>query len=162
DPTYLGQNLNERTRKATHDFAVEMTEIIASKVNALNGSRTFVQFGQAGLKIFERDAIEACKFVYNLTGQHTGEPYNQLEFCIGRMVKNMVSAMNEKAAQSAVGGADIVNRVRDEMESKRDHLLADFKNGMMGSERLKKDPVVSIVANQTNSPGGIQQVGVGD
>jgi hypothetical protein len=33
---------------------------------------------------------------------------------------------------------------------------------MMGENRLKKDPVVSIVANQTGSPGAIQQVGVGD
>jgi hypothetical protein len=33
---------------------------------------------------------------------------------------------------------------------------------MIGSQRLKKDPVVSIVSNQTNSPGAVQQIGVGD
>jgi hypothetical protein len=48
------------------------------------------------------------------------------------------------------------------MREKRDWLLDDFQHGMMGSERLKKDPVVSIVSNQTNSPGSVQQIGVGD
>ena len=33
---------------------------------------------------------------------------------------------------------------------------------MKGSERLKKDPAVSIVSNQTNSPGAVQPIGVGD
>ncbi len=45
---------------------------------------------------------------------------------------------------------------------RKDLILDDFLHGMMGSERLKKDPVVSIVANQTGSPGAVQQIGVGD
>jgi hypothetical protein len=32
---------------------------------------------------------------------------------------------------------------------------------MMGSGRLKKDPVVGVINNQINSPGGVQQVGIG-
>jgi hypothetical protein len=45
---------------------------------------------------------------------------------------------------------------------KQTRLTDDFAHGMKGSERLKKDPVVSIVANQTGSPGAVQQIGVGD
>jgi hypothetical protein len=33
---------------------------------------------------------------------------------------------------------------------------------MVGNERMKKDPVVSIINSQSNSPGAIQQVGVGE
>jgi len=168
DLAYLGSNLNERTRKATHDFAVEMTQI-ASKMagnGTLNSSMTFVQYWQAGLRILDREANEACKFVYNLTEQHTGEPFTQVEFCVGRMCENMMLAVSEKAGQAGrLGGGygDIVNnRMRVEMEAKRDNLLADFKNGMMGSERLKKDPLLNVINNQTNSPGAIQQVGIGD
>ena len=167
DPNYLGQNLTERTRKATHDFAFEMTQI-ASKMagnGTLNSSMTFVQYWQAGLRVLDREANEACKFVYNLTEQHTGEPCKQVEFCVGRMCENMMLAVSEKAGQAGkLGGGygDIVNRMRVEMEAKRDNLLADFKNGMMGSERLKKDPLLNVINTQTNSPGAIQQVGIGD
>jgi hypothetical protein len=45
---------------------------------------------------------------------------------------------------------------------RKDALVDDFRHGMMGSQRLKKDPVVSIVSNQNNSPGAVQQIGVGD
>ena len=92
DPSYLGQNLTERTRKATHDFAVEMTQIASRMAGngTLNSSMTFVQYWQAALRVLEREANEACKFVYNLTEQHTGEPYNQVEFCVRRMCENMM------------------------------------------------------------------------
>jgi hypothetical protein len=167
DSNYLGQNLTERTRKATHDFAVEMTQI-ASKMagnGTLNSSMTFVQYWQAGLRILDREANEACKFVYNLTEEHTGDPYKQAEFCVGRMCENIILAVSEKAGHAGkLGGGygDIVSRMRVEMEAKRDNLLADFKNGMLGSERLKKDPLLNVINNQTNSPGAIQQVGIGD
>jgi hypothetical protein len=45
---------------------------------------------------------------------------------------------------------------------KQARLTDDFANGMQGSQRLKRDPVVSIVANQTGSPGAVQQIGVGE
>jgi hypothetical protein len=167
DSAYLGSNLNERTRKATHDFAVEMAQIASRMAGngTLNSSMTFVQYWQAGLRVLEREANDACKFVYSLTEQHTGEPYNQVEYCVHRMVENMMDAIGQKAVQAgALGGAygDIVNRMRGEMTAKRDNLLADFKNGMMGTERLRKDPVLNVINNQTNSPGAVQQVGIGD
>ena len=113
DPSYLGQNLNDRTKKTTHDFAVEMTHIASRMAGngTLNSSMTFVQYWQAGLKVLELEANEACKFVYNLTEQHTGEPYDQLAYCVGRMVENMMQAAVEKASHmSALGGSygDIV------------------------------------------------------
>lgn len=80
DPTYLGQNLTERTRKATHDFAVEMTQI-ASRMAAngtLSSSMTFVQYWQAGLRVLEREANEACKFVGGAIPQPTGRRRRRL------------------------------------------------------------------------------------
>lgn len=167
DPGYLGSNLNERTRKATHDFAAEMAQVTSkmARNGTLNSSMTFVQFWQVGLSVFEREANAACKFIYNLTEQHTGEPYNQVAYCVGRMAENILQAVTDRAAQAgALGGsyAGIVQNMREEMNLKRDHLLADFRNGMMGTERLKKDPLLSVINNQTNSPGAVQQLGIGD
>jgi hypothetical protein len=58
--------------------------------------------------------------------------------------------------------AEVINKMNTALFERKDALLDDFKHGMMGSQRLKKDPVVSIVSNQTNSPGAVQQIGVGN
>jgi hypothetical protein len=43
------------------------------------------------------------------------------------------------------------------MNETRDRLLDDFKHGMMGSQKMKKDSTINIVQN--NSPGAVQQIG---
>ena len=53
-------------------------------------------------------------------------------------------------------------RIGEELKVKSHHLLDDFSQGMLGDEKLKKDPSVSIVNTQTNSPGAVQQVGSGN
>jgi hypothetical protein len=50
---------------------------------------------------------------------------------------------------------------RDALRTRKEQLIADFEHGMQGNSRLKKDPIVSVIANQTRSPGAIQQIGVG-
>jgi hypothetical protein len=41
--------------------------------------------------------------------------------------------------------------------------IDDFEHGMtMGGFRLKKHPALSIVNNMVNSPGAVQQAGIGD
>jgi hypothetical protein len=165
---YIGRNLNARTLKAVEDFQMEVSRIQreAAAAGALHGSRTFINFWQAGLVVLEREVLSAMQLVYNHTGKHTGEFYDQIAYCSNQMVERMVQEVITKAAlnDKAFGGgyADIVNRMLMAMREKRERLLDDFQHGMMGSERLKKDPVVNVVNNQTNSPGGVQQVGIGD
>jgi hypothetical protein len=40
--------------------------------------------------------------------------------------------------------------------------LDDMRHGIAGGTRLTKDPVVSVISNITNSPGAVQQSGVGN
>jgi hypothetical protein len=165
---YIGRNLNARTIKAVEGFQVEVSRIQreAAGAGALHGSRTFISFWQAGLAILEREMLSAMQLVYNHTGKHTGEVYDQIAYCSNQMIERMVQEVRTKANlnDQAFGGgyAEIVDRLLTAMREKRERLLDDFQHGMMGSERLKKDPVVSIVANQTDSPGAVQQIGVGD
>jgi hypothetical protein len=56
---------------------------------------------------------------------------------------------------------DQSEKTRAALNQKSERLMGDFTHGMMGSEKLKKDPLVSIVSNLTNSPGAVQQIGVG-
>ena len=165
---YVGRNLNARTIKAVEDFQREVSRIMseATLAGALHGSRTFIRFWEAGVEILEREMNSAIKFVYNHTGEHIGEVYDQVAYCSNQMLERIVQEVRTRAAANdrAFGGgyAEIVDRMLTAMRDKRGQLLDDFKHGMMGSDRLKKDPVVSIVSNQTNSPGAVQQIGVGD
>jgi hypothetical protein len=61
---------------------------------------------------------------------------------------------------------DTVNKQLDfivkALGNKTDHLVDDFNHGMMEDGKLKKDPLVSLTATQTNSPGALQQLGFGE
>jgi hypothetical protein len=165
---YIGRNLNARTIRAVEDFQRQVSRIMseATLAGSLHGSRTFIRFWETGVEILEREMNSAIQFVYNHTGQHTGEVYDQVAYCSHQVVERIVQDVRTRAGVNdrAFGGgyAEIVDRMQTAMREKRERLLDDFKYGMMGSERLKKDPVVSIVSNQTNSPGAVQQIGVGE
>jgi hypothetical protein len=164
---YLGRNLDGRTKKAVEDFELEVSRVMrqAAAAGALNSSRTFIEFWNAGVAVLERELNDAIQFAYNATGENTGKVYDQVALCSKQMLERIMQDVRKRAAvnDSAFGGgyAEIVDRMLSAMNEKRDRLLEDFKHGMMGSQKLRKDPVVSIVAKQTGSPGSIQQVGVG-
>jgi hypothetical protein len=167
DALYLGSNLNRRSHKAAEDFGVEVAKILANaaRTGNLGNSRTYLQFGDAGLAILECEVNDAIQFAYNLTGEHDGEVLNQLSYCATQMVTKIMQIARERASAGGTAGAtaaEVINRMDVTLSETKDALLEDFKHGMMGSQRLKKDPVVSIISNQNNSPGAVQQIGVGD
>jgi hypothetical protein len=162
DTQYLGRNLNGRSQKAAQDFAVEMSKIVskAAAAGAIGGSRTYLQFVDLGLAILEREVNEAIQFAYNLTGEHDGEVFDQVHHCATQMVLKIMQMARQRASHDGGSGEEIINKMDVRLHTRKDELLDDFKHGMMGSQRLKKDPVISVV--QSNSPGAVQQVGAGD
>ena len=164
DAGYLGSNLNRRSQKAAEDFGVEIGQIRgkAAQAGALGGSRTYLQFIDAGLTIVSREVNDAIQFAYNLTGEHDGEVVNQVAYCATQMVAKIMQIARQHGSTDGGAAADIINKMDVALSERKDALVDDFRHGMMGSQRLKKDPVVSIVSNQNNSPGAVQQIGVGD
>jgi hypothetical protein len=164
DAQYLGRNLTNRVHQAATTFQHEMRAVLsqAASGGAVNSSGVYIQYWQRGLEVLGVAINDAAQFAYNLTGEHTGEVFNQVAFCAKRMVDEMMNSINTRASRAGDQQyGEIVGKTRIAFEELKDSLLDDFKNGMMGSARLKKDPVVSIIANQTDSPGGVQQIGVG-
>jgi hypothetical protein len=79
----------------------------------------------------------------------------------------MIAAIMEQAIERAnrlgIAGPPVpphLDIMRHKLEDKHKRLTDDFVHGMQGSERLKKDPLVNVVNN--NSPGAIQQIGIGN
>jgi hypothetical protein len=161
DNRYLGRQLNDRSQKVGEAFGAEVAQILgkASVSGTANNSRTYLQFSKAGMEILEREVNDAIQFAYNYTGEHDGPVFEQVSYCATQMVEKII--MMARSRNSSVG-ADIINKMDVTLRERKDALLDSFRHGMIGSQKLKKDPVVSIVSNQTNSPGAIQQVGVGD
>jgi hypothetical protein len=168
DIGYIKRNLTARVEAAVDNFKREVSRVMseAALAGALHGSRTYINFWQAGLKVFEHEMNSAFQFVYNATGQHAGGVYDALSETSQKMLDQMVDHVRQKADLNdrAFGGgySEIVDRMLIDIKGKRERLLDDFRHGIMGDQKLKKDPIVSIVANQTGSPGAVQQVGVGD
>jgi hypothetical protein len=167
DFQYLGRNLNGRTQKALQDFQAEETRVTrtAAAAGSLHGSRTFIMLWEAGVAVLEREVKDAIQFAYNMTGEHTGEVYDQVAFCSKQMLERIMQSVRLRAGENdqQFGGAsyaEIVSRMLTAMNETRDRLLDDFKHGMMGSQKMKQDPVISVV--QSNSPGAVLQVGSGN
>ena len=162
DSQYLGRNLTGRVKDTVTAFQHEMLAIKSQAVaaGAINSSRVYIQYWTKGLEVLRKGINDAAQFAYGYSGEHTGEVYDQVAFAAKRMVDEMMNAITADAGQR-IDNDGVVAKTRMAFEELRDRLLDDFKNGMMGSGKLKKDPVVSIIANQTGSPGAIQQIGVG-
>jgi len=164
DDGYLASNLNRRSSKVADDFAAAIDKIRAqaAQAGALGGSRTYLQFIDAGSTILSREVNDAIQFAYNLTGKHHGEVVNQVAYCATQMLAKIMQIARQHASIDGGTAAGIINKMDVVLSETKDALVDDFRHGMMGSQRLKKDPVVSIVGNQNNSPGAVQQIGVGN
>ena len=160
DIQYLGRNLNDRARRTAEEFGAEVANILAKAgVNGVSSSRTYLQFSSVGMAILEREVNDAIQFAYNYTGEHDGQVFDQVAHCGKQMVDKIMGLA--RARNTPVGG-EIINKMEIALRERKDSLLDNFQHGMIGSQKLRKDPVVSIVSSQTNSPGAVQQIGVGD
>jgi hypothetical protein len=92
DLQYLGRNLNGRTQKALQDYMAEEARITraAAANGSLTGSRTFIQLWEAGVAVLEREVKDAIQFAYNVSGEHTGEVYDQVAFCSKQMLERIM------------------------------------------------------------------------
>ena len=81
------------------------------------------------------------------------------------MVHAIMEEVTDRSRRLGVDGTIIPNQlavIQHGLFDRRNRLTDDFQHGMLGSQRLKRDPLVSVINTQSNSPGAIQQVGIGD
>jgi hypothetical protein len=166
DLAYLGRSLNKRTHEAGEAYGIAQARIMADAAakGALGSGRLLLQFEQEALAIFIEKANEAAQFTFNLSEANDGEVARQLDYCVGRMVELIINHVVDGGSRSGIHSNTAgpqVNKTRVALNEKKQQLMDDFTHGMMGSQRLKKDSVINIINNQTNSPGAIQQAGVG-
>lgn len=166
DAAYLGRSLDNRLPDVYEAVSREINTIQARHAAAgrLQSGATLIAFEEVAANLFKSTVADASKFTFEFTEGHEPEALVYLKNFANRVQQMIMAEITEKADRLNLGAvtATQMEKVRVKLERFKEQALADFSHGMQGSERLKKDSVVSVINNQINSPGGIQQVGIGD
>jgi len=79
------------------------------------------------------------------------------------LVSNVTSVLDEKYRnQGYKSPPPVVSKLEAALRESVRHAVDDFQHGMAGDVPLKRDPLVSVISNITNSPNAIAQTAVGD
>ena len=163
---YLKRNL---TRRVQDEYSHIVRDV--EGMMALHASKGMLGSG-ATLRRFEEIAVEGLKrwyadaaiFVFSLTDQH--DPLTA-EY-LGTAARDLVAAIciftRERGRNTGLQPDAVEKqaaRIKALLGQISDEQLDDFTHGILGNTKMKKDPLVTLTANQTNSPGAIQQVGLG-
>jgi hypothetical protein len=120
-------------------------------------------FSDATVGAFKAGYPQAQQFTFSLT--ESNQEVDRLGKFAAEMIGVLMGEVTERAKRLGIHGTAVPNQIaaiQHTLEELRRSLTDDFAHGMPGNERFKKDPVVSVINNHTNSPGAIQQVGIGD
>lgn len=165
DLEYLDRSLKQRVSAVRADCSNALEAVMRRNAAAgrLASGVTLRMFTDETMGAFEKAYLDAQQFVFNLAGSN--EQTERLSRCASEMIDALMADVTERSGRLGISGSVVPNQlaaIRHGLEDLRQRLTDDFKHGMRGNERLRKDPLVNVINNQTNSPGGVQQVGIGD
>ena len=165
DTAYLGRSLDNRLPDVYEAVTREVKALQNKHAAAgrLQSGATLIAFEDIAINLLKTTIADASKFTFEFTGGHEPEALVYLKNFAGRVQHTIMSEIAEKADRLGLGDvtANHLHKVRTKLDRFREQALEDFSHGMQGSKRLKKDPVVNAVINQSNSPGAVAQVGAG-
>ena len=107
----------------------------------------------------------AATFAYSLADHHGPEVSDPLKEFADQVVSDILAYLKNRGRNTGIDDATVEKQlavIATSLQTKNEHLIDDFAHGIMANEKMKKDPLVSLIANQTNSPGAVQQLGVGN
>jgi hypothetical protein len=162
---YVGRSLDGRLpdiyEALTHQVGAMQAKHAAA--HRLQSGATLIALEEIATGLLKSTIADASKFVFEFTGGHEADAQARLKLFSDRVQQMLMAEISEKADRLNLGAvtAQHLEKVRGKLDRIREQALDDFSHGMQGSERLKKDPVVNAVINQSNSPGAVAQVGAG-
>jgi hypothetical protein len=154
---YLERSLSQRVTAVRAECARALDSVMARNAAAgkLASGMSLMMFTDEAMQGFQRAYIDAQQFAFNLMETNDEALVDRLSTCASEMIAALMEEVTERANRLGIGGSIVPTQlaaIQHRLEDLRTRLTDDFRHGMRGSERLKKDPVVSIVSNQTNSP----------
>jgi hypothetical protein len=164
---YLGRSLNQRAYDAAKaaDTAFNTVMRQAAAAGRLASGNTLAAFHKDSERVFNEEFGRAAQFAFNLTENNGEDVIKPLTYFAGRVVNLIMEKVTLCGKRTGIQEDTVareLHNIRETLISQRDRSLDDFVHGMIGDVRLKKETSISVVNNQTNSPGAIQQAGVGN
>ena len=163
----LGRIVDEiRTRAIDGITAIHHRNNAAGR---LESGVTLVQSNEEMLALMKEAMKRGAEFVFNAYGDVTPAGVAALRK-FGDELTLVVAAPVIKWANAGKSGsagpikAKMADDLKQRLGEALDAALDDFSHGMHGNSRLRKEPVVSNIINNTisNSPGAVAQAGIGE
>lgn len=163
---YLGRSLNQRVSEATAkiDQTIEGVMRRNAAAGRLASGNTLHSFGEEAERVFLENVRGAAQFAFNLTKSNDAQISEQFAFFAGRVMSVVIDKVHSGSLRLGLREHDVAPHVTNigvMLENRKRQLIDDFNFGMLGNIRMNDDPVVNIINTQTNSPGAVQQIGVG-
>jgi hypothetical protein len=165
DAKYLGKSLNRRANDVVPviNSAIETVVRQATAAGRLGSGNTLHELMTQSMRVFTEEVQMGLQFVFNFTGNNHN--MKDVKCFAGRVetvvMEKVVDGANRLGLTEGIV-APHVTKIRAAIAEQKERVIEDFAHGMMGENKLNKDPVISVINNQTNSPGAVQQVGLGD
>jgi hypothetical protein len=161
DTEYLERGLGRRVDTAFTTFAKEVETsmaMLASK-GMLSSGTTLQMFSDVSVASFSRWFADAAQFVFSAAGAHDRSVSARLESNSSTLIEKICAHLRERQKNTGFQPDVAFRQIESiglDLLNKKSELLDDFEHGINGSSKLKPDPLLSLVANQLNSPGAVQ------
>ena len=162
---YLGRTLNARAADTATEIAVAVRAAMNRLASKGQTGAAAVYIDTEAINLLVSKVTDACQFAFNLTESTGPEVLGPITYFAGRVEKIISDEVRSKMDRLGIPpdlAARQFNILLGDLQNRKNRLLDDYSHGMMGNNQLKKDPIVNVINNLTNSPGSIQQVGIGD
>ena len=164
---YLLRSLDQRVTDGAEaaDLAFNAVMRQNAGVGRLASGNTLLSFQRDSERVFNEEFGKAAQFAYNLTeerGADAIDPLRVFASSLIALVMEKVIACGKRTGVFEPTLSEFMQKIRVTLEGRRERLLDDFSHGMAGNVRMKKEASINVINNQTNSPGAIQQAGVGN
>jgi hypothetical protein len=163
--------LTRRLDRIADDALVEAQKAVmeiqadATRKGALGNSRVYLFYDEAIGKTLKSTLERLTSVAFSVCGETTEEAAKAVETSAFKFVDAATTWLERKfKTEGAAFGfsGPPIETLRATLLKMVDDGVDDFRHGMSGDTRLKKDPLVSVVSTITNSPNAIQQTALGD
>jgi hypothetical protein len=165
DDEYLERGLSKFVEDGVRaaQVAVLKVESDENAKGTLRSSRAYIGYQEAVSGVFAQTFRSMSAFAFNYSGG-SASSVQALDRAGDAFVAAATGVLAQKydRGKAYVNMAPSLSEVTEALTKAKDRTVDDYKHGMIGEARLKRDPIVSVMNNMNNSPGAVQQTAVGD
>ena len=161
------ERASNRRVASTHEAALKELDVELARAAAkglIGSSFLLGRFNEVLLARYRSDLPQFGNFLFEAVGDNTPQMVDLLRLHATKLSADLLLLHGEYRQRSGVPGPlpqQMGDKLQNRMVEFGEATVDDFLNGIIGGTRLRKDPLVNIVSTISNSPGAVQQSGIG-